>query len=271
MLEIGKNTHYQQNLFKEMLGKTGTKFVDTDKRYIIKRYPEYERKKFVEALQRNLFEVLELAKKHGVQLRPDCGSLLGIHRDNALLPWDFDNDTSCLLQDLNLDFVEELQFRGWLKPQRKNFYFKPDELIFALKTGGQFFLPKILKIVTNTHFFDGLIPVMTDIFTWIKVDEKLYSYLDSKMYMVQEVDNVIPLQIDLFNNHKVFKPNNPDAYLADMYGDDWRTPNPTHKDRVSLVRGLVASQNIGKILQNPITQEIRIEPIIKSKHQNLKR
>lgn len=257
MIEIGKQTHYQREMFKIHNG-FGTRFSATDKRRLIERYPESEKKAFRKALYKQLKQIVDIAHKHNIDIRIDCGTLLGFHRDHKMLPWDFDNDVSCKLEDLTPAFIEELMYNGLLKIRRADFYFNPQELLAGYCGQGAFVEPKILKCTSDQKFFDNTLPVCTDIFTWVKYNDLWYSHLNQHIHMVQTEENIYPLRT---MNEFMLIPNNTDTYLEWMYGEDWRVPNPNHKDRISHTKGLQNRQTNGMIMQNLVTKEIICKPI----------
>ena len=263
MIQIGKQTHYHREMLEKHMG-IGTQVAMTDKRRIIERYPESERAAFKKALQQQLKLVVEIASKYGIQMRIDCGTLLGFHRDHRMIPWDFDNDVSCMLADLTKPFVEDLMYHGLLKQKRAQFYFNVQELLNGFEGEGQYFEPKILKVISDQKFFDGTLPVCTDIFTWVPYNGKLYSHLSKHMHMVQDPANVFPLHSAGGTNQHILLPNNPDTYLEWMYGEDWRTPNPSHQDKIGACKGLENHITNGQIMQNIVTKDIVCKPLKQS-------
>lgn len=262
MLEIGKQTHYQREMLKKHMDIC-TPVSVTDKRRIIQRYPESEKNAFKRALQQQLKQVSEIAARHNIQIRIDCGTLLGFHRDRKMLPWDFDNDVSCMLSDLTREFVDDLMYHRLLKPRRGLYYFNHNmqEFLNGFEGDGVYFEPKILKVVSDQKFFNNSIAVCTDIFTWVPYNGKLYSHLSNHMHMVQDPANVFPLYSAGGSNQHILLPNNPDTYLEWMYGPNWRTPNPNHKDRISACKGLENRTVNGMIMQNLVTKDIVCKPI----------
>lgn len=173
-----------------------------------------EGKNLLEAEQL-LLKVTSIFESCGVQYWLEGGTLLGIRRENRLLPWDNDLDISIHESELSkLDFLlTELRNHKYRIRLR---YFEKDDSFF--KKGNL----RMIKI-RNKSFF-GLVKgkVCFDIFIKYTHEEKTYWEIDNKTKNV-------PAKFYQSFLKKAFKgkeysiPQLTDEYLTYRYGD-WETP-----------------------------------------------
>ena len=160
------------------------------------------------------------------------GTLLGIRRENRLLPWDNDMDIS-LMSD------EKHKFSSLFKTLKKSGlrvrirYFKRDSEYF--KAGDI----RIIKIRTS-HLF-GLIKgkVCLDVFVKYNIGSNTY-------WKIRDLPKNVPsiyyrdFKKITFNNYEYSIPELTDEYLTYRYGD-WQTPKKdwdTFSDDRALKKGI---------------------------------
>lgn len=143
------------------------------------------------------------------------GRLLGIYRENRLLPWDSDLDLSILDDELHkighlTKILKKHNYRIRFR------YFETTDTHF--KKGNL----RILKI-RKQHFF-GLIknPVCLEIFIKYRLEDQVFWKVSDKtmgapFQFYQKIKKII------FQNYEYTIPSETEAYLTHKYGD-WKTP-----------------------------------------------
>ena len=148
------------------------------------------------------------------------GTLLGIIRENRILPWDNDMDISMYKIDqkklFRVAFMLKLKgYRLSIKRYKKN--------IGPFKKG-EFRMMK----VRNYKFFMRKGDVMLDIFIKRKVKKDYFWTVAVKNSVLKSSPAEFTDELDWikFNNKKYMIPKDYDGYLTYRYGD-WRTPVKT--------------------------------------------
>jgi len=151
----------------------------------------------------------------------EAGTLLGIIRENRLLPWDTDLDIT-----VSAEFLEPLlqnRWKLWLHGYRTRIrYFKRDMGPFKKNQ------VRLIRVQT-THFFFFKDSSLMDIF--IK-----YKRGDYYEWVVSERDPILKrapahfydeLKRIPFHGSSYCVPKDSEGYLAYHYGNDWKTPVKT--------------------------------------------
>ena len=164
-----------------------------------------------------LHKVTELLEKIDVPYILDAGTLLGIIRENRLLPWD--NDLDIAIQYNSVHTILKYRWKLWLMGYRTHISrFKRD--IGPFKKGEI----RIIKIQTRYLLFikkDNLL----DIFVKKKINDEHVMILGHNPPFLEAVPAKYMEQRTLksFNQKKYFIPEDFDGYLTYNYGD-WHTP-----------------------------------------------
>lgn len=167
--------------------------------------------KEAEGLLKSVTSIFEI---HKVKYWLEGGTLLGIRRENRLLPWDNDLDISLLYSEVSKlePLIKDLKKKGYRIRQRRFKHtcdsFKNDDL-------------RIIKIRKKRFF--GLLKgkVCLDVFVKYTTDDKTCWEIDNKKKYVPShfYDNFKSI---IFQNKSYPIPENTDDYLTYRYGD-WQT------------------------------------------------
>lgn len=164
-------------------------------------------------------EVATVLESNKVAYALDCGTLLGIMREQRLLPWDNDIDFCASVSDLSR--LRKAAFSLWLKGYRVRFA-RATQDWGPIRKGD----PRILRVRNRKGFFSRG-PLLLDIFIRYPSDNQ------QSVSMIGEGGKVIvqsfPSQFFDQRSYITFEgrdypiPENYDAYLMHRYGD-WRVP-----------------------------------------------
>jgi len=154
---------------------------------------------------KNLKEARDILNKLGVQYFLMGGTLLGFMREKDFIPHDDDMDIGVFSQDWTPKITEEFQAQGWQ---------------WASAMG------KVEQGLEYRFIKDG---IQLDVFFWYK-ESDYYWY--AAWWKSNAPENIIKLRFDPFQinhfriNEEIFNiPSNPEHWLEQIYGQDWRTPN----------------------------------------------
>jgi phosphorylcholine metabolism protein LicD len=187
--------------------------------------------KYLEKSLRLLERATTFLEKYNIPYWLEGGTLLGIIRENRLLPWDNDLDISIRSEDFDRlrRILPKFFYRGMIAKVRGH---KIDDPPFQK---GEVRLIKVYA--TKYLFFKS--PLVLDIFVKKKLDDQYYWVVGVKRRAKKAVparfyDELTTVQF----NHKTYSiPKLTDEYLTYRYGD-WRTPVKTWnyiKDDQSIV------------------------------------
>lgn len=173
--------------------------------------------KTAKAAEKLLITVTQILNKHNIPYWLEGGTLLGIVRENRLLPWDNDVDISLRKTDEKklLKILYKLWFRGYRVSVK---YYEKSVLPFNQKQ------VRIVKITNRKYFFiKG--DARLDVFLKLKKDNQYFWTVGVKQPVLKSVpakfnDNLNWLE---FNGNKMMVPDDLDGYLTYRYGD-WKTP-----------------------------------------------
>lgn len=166
--------------------------------------------------ERMLKAVAKIFAKANIDYILDGGTLLGIVRENRLLPWDSDVDLS--IRTDQVEKVLKIRWKLWLIGYRTRIkYFKKD--VGPFKQGDI----RIIKIQTRIFFVKQY--DMIDIFVKRKFDDEYLNVVGEKPAIMR---NFPPHLLEEstyldFNGQKYMAPKDYTGYLTRIYGD-WKTP-----------------------------------------------
>ncbi len=159
--------------------------------------------------------VTTIFEQHKITYWIEGGTLLGIRRENRLLPWDDDIDISLLSVEIPklAALVKDLKSKGYRLRERR---FK--------KTCDHFKEGDLRMIKIRNRRFFGLLKgkVCLDVFVKYTKEEKTYWEIDNKTKYVP-LHFYESFKTIKFQNKHYPIPENTDGYLTYRYGD-WQTP-----------------------------------------------
>ena len=169
-----------------------------------------------EIAKQMLKDVIDIFDKHNIRYWLDFGTLLGIVRENRILPWDDDMDISILeddrqkVHDLVMPEIKKLSYRVYSRYhhiENHDVLKKGDFRAFRVRNNRLFFLRGYVKL---------------DIFVMYRKEDYFYWY---ELYNVHRIPARLLEEFDtiMFENKRYIKPKLTDEYLIYHYGD-WRTP-----------------------------------------------
>jgi len=164
-----------------------------------------------------LFKVCSLLKKKKIPYVLEGGTLLGIIRENRLLPWD--NDVDITITDDYLEQFLKLRKFIWLAGYRTRIRFHKND-IGPFKKGQV----RLIKVQTRKYLFDKGNDIL-DVFVKSKIDGKFYWAVGIKNPTLKSVDARYYENFSFieFKGKDLSIPLDYDDYLTTRYGN-WREP-----------------------------------------------
>jgi lipopolysaccharide cholinephosphotransferase len=169
-----------------------------------------------------LFTVTELLSKKNIPYHLEGGTLLGIVRDNDLLPWDYDVDISIPFEQAS--HVLKLKFALLLKGYKISVR-KSEKEIGPIKIG-QYSIFKVKPVLDYILYW--FLPrhsknfVVLDIF--VKTNDETFTYWQAKKKIMRVENKYYQSQETIpYKGHSLNVPNHYKDYLTEKYGD-WSTP-----------------------------------------------
>jgi len=186
-----------------------------------KNYEGLNEKKMRKAV-RSLFKVVKFLDKHNIHYTLEGGTLLGIVRDNSLLPWDHDVDVAIDLKDAKK--LNKLRFRmlfsGYRVTMRKS------KREFGAIKEGQIRIFKVKQLIPSImkEIFPKALErlVITDIFVKASDDKHTYWMAMEKIMRVDKKYYEGYEELE-FEGVKLKTPMHYKDYLTEKYGD-WSIP-----------------------------------------------
>lgn len=173
--------------------------------------------KYAKMANKMLHDITAIMEKNNIPYVLEAGTLLGIIRENRLLPWDNDLDITVTRQDATR--LLKRRYKFWFKGYRTRIRkFKKDRGPFKKGT------PRILKIQTRKLFFFKGVSLM-DIFIKELIEDEYYWTVSDKHPVLKSCPRQYYEERTLYEyqNKKYWVPKDYTGYLTYHYGD-WKTP-----------------------------------------------
>ena len=184
------------------------------------------------------------------------GTLLGIVRDNELIPWDHDIDIAVWSDDSKRQEIIDIMSANSYELKEK--YFLQEDLLTFCKKGGrevdinfykikdnndnkkiayvEWFVPKnifykIIDALSKSKTYQGKFKFIINklsfsenFFLMIKKALIKKQYFFKSMGYTQPYEYLKKFKTIKFNNLKIIVPEKYEKYLSYIYGADWKTP-----------------------------------------------
>ena len=181
-----------------------------------------------EYIHKHLIEMLELItnifKEFHIPYFIHSGTLLGVVRENNIIPHDDDIDIAIYPEDR--DFLLSKEFNKEIKK-------------YNLKT--EMDLPKdVDKEIIKLKYLKAAHGIFLDIFVFEDTEERtqyrapLCRQIWPKGYFTKK--EIYPLKKYRLRHLEVYGPKNPIPYLERHYGLDWRTPKTRERDHNEIIK-----------------------------------
>lgn len=163
-----------------------------------------------------LKDVCRILDENEIPYTLEGGTLLGIIRENRLLPWD--NDMDLTISDEHLDKLTKIRWKFWLAGYRTRIRKSKKEMPHFPKGS-----VRLVKIQTRWLIFKGV--SLLDIFVKKKVEDKYYWTVGIKSPVLKSAPAHFYEDLTKrdFDGYGYSVPEKFDEYLTYRYGD-WRTP-----------------------------------------------
>ncbi|HEY0087304.1 MAG TPA: glycosyltransferase [Candidatus Lokiarchaeia archaeon] len=152
----------------------------------------------------NLKDIYEVCNKLKISIFPFAGSLLGIIRENDFIKHDLDMDFGIKRKDFSMQIVQELEKAGF-------------------KYSRQF---GSLDNKLELRFFKRNIQIDFFVF-YEKLDYECTYCSDSHNYYEVRYKKFNLIDYN-FKNITIKVPQNPEDFIKQQYGEDWKTPKPNY-------------------------------------------
>lgn len=204
-------------------------------------------------LDKNFKSTIDILNKNKIDYWICHGTLLGIVRDNKLIPWDNDVDIGFFENKVDKNFLLKLFVRSGFK--KKNKFFKNDGLITLKRDGGKevdlnfynlnndnlnvnvnWYIPKnnLMKLIhalTMPDYYDGKYKSIIKMFSLSKnIFKMIMSILVRLNLFYRKAGYHHPYSLikeiseKEFCNLTIKIPKNFESYLDYIYGINWRIP-----------------------------------------------
>lgn len=232
---------------------------------ISKKLSDKEVKDRKNLLTKNLQQFIEICNKHKVRYWLDAGTLLGLYRDRELIPGDSDNDVGIHVEDITLEFLEEIGNNGKY-PLAKQSFWNVNDLIKQIETD-EFVPIKGIKFVSLNGSGQ---PVKIKDYVWTDV-YFYYPFKNDCIYYCGNHYYSIPTKYingfkSMVRDGFVYTiPGNVEKYLEHSYGKGWVSPDPTYLSNEDperykfVVKKDVFIKKNGRFLWNFKTKESKLE------------
>jgi len=211
-----------------------------------------------------LFRVVDILNTHKISYWLTDGTLLGIVRENRILPWDLDIDIAVWKSEVQkIDVIKIFEDEGfkqmvmmpnmdcihfmidgtevdigfysdknsevyikWAYPSSK----KLDRLTFLFINTIFLYSNKCITSNYKKSFLNSIVQYLIELFSNLltgKIKNRMYIYARNKYSYIgcTYPINLLDLKKIKFKDHEVIVPKDSDEYLRLTYGDNWRVPN----------------------------------------------
>ena len=198
-----------------------------DKNKIIKLYVNESKTQFYSQEKREksehfMLDIAKLLDKNYIRYYIDHGTLLGIVRDNCLIPWDKDIDFAVLIEDKAkiIDLIDNY-LASYVHPNCKknkwNYKIAKNNIIVENKKKSLFVE---MQIFNNSDIEED--DVALDLMFRYTKKSMIYWAVCGK-YLSVPLSLCFPTKQIMYKGYQLNIPNDVNKYLENLYGD-WKTP-----------------------------------------------
>lgn len=167
--------------------------------------------KYLREAENLLFVVSEILQYQTKKYSLEGGTLLGVVRENRLLPWDDDVDLSVLFDDINdFDGLLTVLKKSGLRVKVRNVTVASECLPIDM--------PRVVKIRFNRFFGLWKSKVCLDLFVKYRFEDKVYWGVGELIQSVPAI-HYDGYETVCFKNRDLFVPKEYKRYLTHKYGD----------------------------------------------------
>lgn len=213
---------YSEEIYKQLVEDLNLDKNKIRRLYVNESKVQFYSKEKVEKSEYFMFEICKLLEENHISYYIDHGTLLGIIRDEALIPWDKDIDLAVLIEDKEkIETMLKSYLNNFIHPLCKtnNWKYKiekEDIIIEGIKE--TLFIE--LQIFNDSIFKED--EVALDLMFRYKRDSTIYWGVCGK-YLKAPINICFPTSQIVYKNYSINVPNDKIEYLSNLYGD-WQKP-----------------------------------------------
>ena len=210
-----------------------------------------------EKVDLNFYQIIKILNKFKIKYWICQGTLLGIIRDNQLIPWDHDIDIAVWSGSVSKEKIKEIMLSHNFNLKKK--YLLEDDLLTFTKQGGREvdfnlyqitieknsnkklafvnwyipknFLFKFIEALSLAKTYDGKLKyLIRSLSIFQPIFNKLKIFLISKKIFYQSAGYTQPLELlkefkdIVFYDINLTVPKKSEEYLRYVYGENWKIP-----------------------------------------------
>ncbi|MCG3652189.1 LicD family protein [Aliarcobacter butzleri] len=220
--EIIIASSYSEEIYQQLVEDLNLDKNKIRRLYVNESKVQFYSKEKVEKSEYFMFEICKLLEENHISYYIDHGTLLGIIRDEALIPWDKDIDLAVLIEDKEkIETMLKSYLNNFIHPLCKTnkwkYKIEKEEIIVE---GIKETLFIELQIFNDSIFKED--EVALDLMFRYKRDSIIYWGVCGK-YLKAPINICFPTSQIVYKNHSINVPNDKIAYLSNLYGD-WQKP-----------------------------------------------
>lgn len=220
--EIIIASSYSEEIYQQLVKDLNLDKNKIRRLYVNESKVQFYSKEKVEKSEYFMFEICKLLEENHISYYIDHGTLLGIIRDEALIPWDTDIDLAVLIEDKEkIETMLKSYLNNFIHPLCKtnNWKYKIEKeeiIVEEIKET----LYTTFQIFNYSNFQED--EVALELMFRYKRDSIIYWGFCEK-YLKAPLDITLPTKQIFYKGHPINVPNNTMKYLSNLYGD-WKTP-----------------------------------------------
>ncbi|RUR10164.1 LicD family protein [Legionella sp. km772] len=220
--EIIIASSFSEEIYPQLINELGI-----DKNKIIKLYVNESKTQFYSQEKKEkseyfMFEIAHLLNKNRITYYLDHGTLLGIVRDNCIIPWDKDIDFAVLIEDKDkIITLMDNYLISYNHPGCKinNWNYRIAEQTLTVENQTKTLLVEMQ--IFNTSDFEEEEVALDLMFRY--TEESMLCWAVCGKYLTAPRTLCFPTKNIIYKGNRLNIPNNVEKYLTNLYGD-WKVP-----------------------------------------------